>query len=78
MFLVSELQAVQIITSKTIKDSEAEKKISPLQDLRAICKVLKLPEPDQEKTSDLFSSIENEVRSLQMSKMSENNVLFVA
>ncbi|XP_017332064.1 protein FAM98B isoform X2 [Ictalurus punctatus] len=64
LFLVSELQAMQIITSKTVKDTKIEKKISPLQDLQAICKVLKLPEPDQQQTTDLFSSIENEVKVL--------------
>lgn len=67
VFLVSELQAMQIITSKMIKDTKVEKKISPLQDLQAICKVLKLPESDQPQTSELFSAIENEVSLLRMS-----------
>lgn len=74
MFLVSELQAMQIISSKMIKDTKAEKKISPLHDLQAICKVLKLAEPDQQPTSDLFSSIENEVSLLQMFHSKESFV----
>ncbi|KAB5562127.1 hypothetical protein PHYPO_G00014420 [Pangasianodon hypophthalmus] len=73
LFLVSELQAMQIITSKTVKDRKVEKKISPLQDLQAVCKVLKLPEPDQQQTRDLFSSIENEVKVL-LKKVPEKHI----
>ncbi|TSM77353.1 Protein FAM98B [Bagarius yarrelli] len=64
LFLVSELQATQILTSKTDKDTKVEKKFLPLQDLQTICKLLKLPEPDQQQTTDLFSSIENEIKVL--------------
>lgn len=73
VFLVSELQATQIITSRRekCKDTKVEKKTSSLQDLQAICKVLKLPEPDQQQTTDLFSSIESEVCLLHMSHMKE-------
>ncbi|XP_053366049.1 protein FAM98B isoform X1 [Clarias gariepinus] len=73
LFLVSELQAMQIITSRTVKDTKVEKKILPLHDLQAICKVLKLSDSDQQQTSDLFSSIENEVKVL-LKKVPEKHV----
>lgn len=71
VFLVSELQAMQIITSRTVKDTKVEKKILPLHDLQAICKVLKLSDSDQQQTSDLFLSIENEVSLPKMSLAKE-------
>ncbi|KAK3537776.1 hypothetical protein QTP70_017836 [Hemibagrus guttatus] len=75
LFLVSELQATQIITSKTekCKDTKVEKYTSSLQDLQAICKVLKLPEPGQQQTTDLFSSIENEIKVL-LKKVPEKHI----
>ncbi|XP_046710995.1 protein FAM98B isoform X2 [Silurus meridionalis] len=73
LFLVSELQAAQILTSRTSRDKKGEEKISPLQDLQAICKVLKLPEPEQQQTTDLFADIENEVKVL-LKKVPENHI----
>lgn len=64
VFLVSELQAAQIVASNSSSDKEAGKPTSPLQDLQIICKTLQLPEPGHQQISDLFTSIENQVSSL--------------
>ncbi|XP_076834480.1 protein FAM98B [Brachyhypopomus gauderio] len=73
LFLVSELQAAQIMASKTITDRTVEKHRTPLQDLQAICKTLNLPEPVEQQSSELFSSIENQVKIL-LKKVPEKHV----
>ncbi|XP_072545312.1 protein FAM98B isoform X2 [Salminus brasiliensis] len=73
LFLVSELQSAQIVASKTGTNTKTEKQITPLQDLQAICKTLKLSEPDQQQIPDLFSSIENQVNAL-FKKLPEKHV----
>uniref|UniRef100_A0AAR2IL12 Family with sequence similarity 98 member B n=1 Tax=Pygocentrus nattereri TaxID=42514 RepID=A0AAR2IL12_PYGNA len=73
LFLVSELQAAQIVASKTRTDTKFKKQITPLQDLQMICKALKLPEPSQQQTSELFPSIENQVNIL-LKKVPEKHI----
>ncbi|XP_026867445.1 protein FAM98B isoform X1 [Electrophorus electricus] len=73
LFLVSELQAAQIMASKTVTDRTVKKQITPLQDLQAICKTLNLTKPDEQRPSELFSSIENQVNVL-LKKFPERHV----
>ncbi|XP_062863695.1 protein FAM98B [Trichomycterus rosablanca] len=73
LFLVSELQAAQILTSKRSNCTKVEEQISPLQDLQAICKVLNLPEPDHQPTTDLFSALENNIKIL-LQKVPEKHI----
>ncbi|XP_026867446.1 protein FAM98B isoform X2 [Electrophorus electricus] len=73
VFLVSELQAAQIMASKTVTDRTVKKQITPLQDLQAICKTLNLTKPDEQRPSELFSSIENQVNVL-LKKFPERHV----
>ncbi|KAI4905477.1 hypothetical protein NFI96_028111 [Prochilodus magdalenae] len=73
LFLVSELQAAQIMASKTGTDTKLKQQITPLHDLEAICKALQLPEPGQQQISDLFSSFENQVNAL-LKKVPEKHI----
>ncbi|KAG9268769.1 protein FAM98B [Astyanax mexicanus] len=73
LFLVSELQAAQVVAGKSGADRKTEKQITPLKDLQAICKTLKLSEPDQQPTADTFSSIENQVNVL-LKKVPEKHI----
>ncbi len=60
VFLASELQAEQMVSSKPAAD--AEELDASLQDFRVICEVLKLPDPSGRDARDTFSAVEQQVR----------------
>ncbi|KAM4541830.1 protein FAM98B [Odontesthes bonariensis] len=60
LFLSSELQAAQMVTSR--RASEKLQDESPVyQELSAICETLKLPEPRGQEAAGLFSQVRNQV-----------------
>lgn len=60
VFLASELQAEQMVSSKPTAD--VEELDTSLQDLRVICEALKLPDPARRDARDTFSAVEQQVR----------------
>lgn len=59
MFLSSELQAAQILSSK--RDSEKQE-VSPVsQDLLAICATLNIAEPRGPEAAEVFSHVQDKV-----------------
>lgn len=60
VFLASELQAEQMVSSKPAVD--AEELDASLQDLRVICEALKLPDPAGRDARDAFTAVEQQVR----------------
>lgn len=60
VFLASELQAEQMVSSKPPAD--AEELDASLQDLRVICEALKLPDPAGRDARDTFTAVEQQVR----------------
>ncbi|XP_058606411.1 protein FAM98B isoform X2 [Onychostoma macrolepis] len=62
LFLASELQAEQMVSSKPPAD--AEELDASLQDLRVICEALKLPDPAGRDARDAFTAVEQQVKVL--------------
>ncbi|XP_052001679.1 protein FAM98B [Xyrauchen texanus] len=61
LFLASELQAAQIVSSKAVTDEDVQEEDTSLQDLRVICETLKLPDPDKHETRGTFTAIESQL-----------------
>ena len=60
MFLSSELQAAQIVSSRGVSNKEAEE--SPVcQELQAIFETLKLPEPRGQDAAGVLSQVQDKV-----------------
>ncbi|KAL4656266.1 protein FAM98B [Arapaima gigas] len=64
LFLSSELQAAQITQSRQVPECEFGDETAAPQDLRVVCRTLKLSEPRGHSAADLFSSIEDKVKRL--------------
>ncbi|CAB1331077.1 unnamed protein product [Coregonus sp. 'balchen'] len=60
VFLISEVQAAQIVKSRHVEDKEPKDR----NDLQAICETLKLPEPREQEVAELFSGIEQKINAV--------------
>ncbi|KAK6307396.1 hypothetical protein J4Q44_G00225440 [Coregonus suidteri] len=60
LFLISEVQAAQIVKSRHVEDKEPKDR----NDLQAICETLKLPEPREQEVAELFSGIEQKINAV--------------
>ncbi|XP_056624062.1 protein FAM98B [Triplophysa dalaica] len=60
LFLASELQAAEMLSSKAAPDTDVQLDTS-LQDLRAICKTLNLPDPIRQESRDVLTAVEKQV-----------------